>query len=62
MEIEISNKRENSLLKRVEIEFKVIHPKEKCPKRELVREKLAENEKTNKDNIIIDYLNQIRKD
>lgn len=56
MEIEITNKRENAVLKRTEVYFRVEHPKEKTPKRDAVKGKIAEALKTNRDLVVIDYL------
>lgn len=53
MEIEILRKKENQLLERTEIEFKVKHSKEKTPKRLDVRDVLANLLKESKDTIII---------
>lgn len=40
MEIEIINQRENKLLDRLEVEFKVKHPNSPTPPRQQIREKL----------------------
>src|SRR5688500_16621890 len=41
MDIEIVNKHQNALLKRTDVTFKIIHPKEKTPQRSVIRDKLA---------------------
>ncbi|RLF42015.1 MAG: 30S ribosomal protein S24e [Thermoplasmata archaeon] len=56
MELEIIEKRENPLLNRTEIKFRVKHQGEKTPERELVKNDLAEMLKVNKSLIIIDYI------
>ncbi len=56
MEIEITNKRENALLKRTEVYFKVEHPREKTPKRDAVRGKVAEALKVPRELVVIDYM------
>jgi len=56
MELEILEKRENPLLNRIEVRFRIKHEGEKTPERELVRNDLAEEFKVNKDLIIIDYI------
>jgi len=56
MELEMIEKRENPLLNRTEIKFRVKHQGEKTPERELVKNDLAEMLKVNKSLIIIDYI------
>ncbi len=56
MEVEISAKRENPLLERTEVYFKVTHEKEKTPKRDAVRGKIAEALKVSRDNVVVDYM------
>ncbi len=56
MEVEISTKRDNPLLERTEVYFKVTHEKEKTPKRDAVRGKIAEALKVNRDNVVVDYM------
>ena len=56
MELEIIEKRENPLLNRTEVKFRVKHQGEKTPERELVKSDLAEMLKVNKSVVIIDYI------
>ncbi|HHF59363.1 MAG TPA: 30S ribosomal protein S24e, partial [Thermoplasmatales archaeon] len=56
MELEILEKRENPLLNRTEVKFRIKHEGEKTPERELVKNDLAEELKVSKDLIIIDYI------
>ncbi len=56
MEIEIINKRENPLLNRIEVYFKVEHPNEKTPKRDAVRGKVAEALKVRREQVVVDYM------
>jgi len=56
MELEIIEKRENPLLNRTEIKFRVKHQGEKTPERELVKNDLAEMLKVNKNLVIIDHI------
>ena len=56
MELEIIEKRENPLLNRTEVKFRVKHQGEKTPERELVKSDLAEMLKVNKSLVIIDYI------
>lgn len=56
MQIEIIDKKENKLLGREEVSFKTIHEKEPTPKRDIIREKLAEMLNTKKENVVIDFL------
>ena len=57
MEIEIISKKENPLLDRLEVNFKVSHPKEITPKRKDVRDEIATLLKVQKDRIVIDHMN-----
>ena len=41
MELEITSKKENPLLNRIEVNFKAVHPKEKTPKRDEIRNSIA---------------------
>ena len=56
MELEILEKRENPLLNRTEVKFRIKHEGEKTPERELVKNDLAEELKVSKDLIIVDYI------
>lgn len=59
MEIEIVSKKENPLLNRIEVNFKAIHPKEKTPKKDEIRESIATVMNLKKKNIIIDNMKSI---
>ena len=56
MELKITEKRENPLLHRVEVNFEVVHPKDKTPTREDVRNILAANLNAEKNRVILDSL------
>lgn len=56
MELEIIDRKENPLLNRIEVKFRVKHEGEKTPERELIKNDLAEVLKVNKDLIVIDYI------
>lgn len=56
MELEIIEKKENPLLNRIEIKFKLKHQGEKTPERELVKSEIAEMLKINKSLVVIDYI------
>lgn len=56
MELEIEGKRENHLLNRVEVDFKVAHAASPTPKRDQVREELAKELKVTKDRVVIDHM------
>ncbi|HEX17221.1 MAG: 30S ribosomal protein S24e [Thermoplasmata archaeon] len=56
MELEITDKRENPLLNRTEIRFRVKHEGEKTPEREIVREDIARLLKVKKDLVVIDHI------
>lgn len=55
MELEIVSKRENHLLKRIEVNFKATHPNEATPKRDDLRQKLAQELSAKKELIIVDW-------
>jgi len=56
MDYEITNKKENPLLERTEVYFKVVHEKEKTPKRDAVKGKIAEALKTKRELVVVDYM------
>ena len=56
MEVEIVSKKENVLLDRTEIKFKVAHPKEGTPRREDVRDKISAAVKAPKERVIVDAM------
>ena len=57
MELEIQDKKENTLLDRTEVRFTVSHPNQPTPKRESIREQLSADLKIPKDRIIVDHMN-----
>ncbi|MDI6707684.1 MAG: 30S ribosomal protein S24e [Candidatus Thermoplasmatota archaeon] len=56
MEVELLTKKENILLNRVELEFKVKHKKEKTPERDAVKAQLAPLINVPKENIVIAWM------
>jgi|YelNatPaOPRAMG01_1025707.scaffolds.fasta_scaffold06420_7 small subunit ribosomal protein S24e len=56
MEIEFLETKDNPLLERMEIRFKVTHPGEPTVSREAVREKIASLAKSTKERVIIDSM------
>ncbi|HEY5539053.1 MAG TPA: hypothetical protein VIL58_05895 [Thermoplasmata archaeon] len=56
MELEIMQRRENPLLKRVEVRFRVSHPNASSPRREELRQELAKELHAAKDIVILDFL------
>lgn len=56
MELEIISKKENPLLNRIEVNFKVFHPKEKTPKRAEIRESLANFLNYKRNFVVIDNM------
>lgn len=54
MEIEVVGKRENPLLKRMEVRFRVAHPNEQTPKRGDLRQALANVLHVTRDIVIVD--------
>ncbi len=59
MEIEISSKKDNPLLGRIDVYFSINHEDEGTPARELVRENLAKALKVKKENIVIDHMRSV---
>ena len=55
MELEILSRRDNPLLKRTEVRFRVAHPKEASPKRAALREQLAKTLNVTRDIVIVDF-------
>jgi small subunit ribosomal protein S24e len=56
MEIEIQSKTDNTLLGRTEVHFIILHEGEGSPKRDLVRNELAEKLNAKKETIMIDFM------
>lgn len=56
MELEIVKKHENALLKRTDVMFKALHPKEKTPQRQAIRDKIAATVGVPRDGVIIQYM------
>ncbi|HLE97054.1 MAG TPA: 30S ribosomal protein S24e [Candidatus Thermoplasmatota archaeon] len=56
MEIEILSKKDNPLLDRTEVQFKVVHPNAETPKRDNVREKLAGALNAKKALVVVDRM------
>jgi small subunit ribosomal protein S24e len=54
MELEVVAKKENPLLKRVEITFKAVHKAEPTPTRDAIRSELAKQLKASKEAVIVD--------
>ncbi|MCK4444635.1 MAG: hypothetical protein KAW09_08835 [Thermoplasmata archaeon] len=57
MQAEIVNRKENPMLKRVEIQFKIVHHGEGTPPRDTIREEIAKLAKAPKDRVVIDHVN-----
>ena len=56
MEVEITSKRENQLLKRVEIKFQATHPNEATPNRDNLRQEIAKSLSAKKEHVILDWV------
>ncbi len=56
MELEIQDKKENVLLKRMEVHFVIHHPNAQTPKRDNVREELSKLLKVPKDRVVVDNM------
>jgi small subunit ribosomal protein S24e len=57
MQAEIVSRKENPLLKRVEIQFRVVHHGEGTPTRDTIKEEIAKLAKAPKDRVVIDHSN-----
>lgn len=55
MQIEILARKENPLLKRVEVTFKAVHKAEPTPNRDALRSELAKALKATKDVVVVDH-------
>jgi len=56
MDIEITDRKDNPLLNRIEVYFRIEHQGEAVPKRANVKEKVASLMKAEKDRVVIDYI------
>ncbi|MEW6070661.1 MAG: 30S ribosomal protein S24e [Candidatus Thermoplasmatota archaeon] len=56
MEVELLSKKENILLNRIELKFKVTHKNEKTPEKESVKAKIASLINLPKENIVIAWM------
>lgn len=56
MELEIVDKRDNPLLSRVEVRFKVLHDAASTPSRKEVREAVAKAVNAQKERVVVDIL------
>ena len=59
MEVEIKDKKENPLLNRTELWFKIVHESAATPAKKDVREALAKATNTAKDRVVVDHMNTI---
>lgn len=59
MEIEILSKKDNPLLERTEVQFKVVHSGAETPKRDAVREKLAGALNAKKGLVVVDRMDTV---
>ena len=57
MELIIDGKKDNILLNRVEIKFRVTHPNEKTADRKGVKKMIAKNQKVPEEQVIVDHMN-----
>ena len=56
MKIEITERRNNTLLNRTDVYFTIDHPNEKTPARGVVRDELADLLNSKKDNVIVETI------
>ncbi len=59
MEIVVVSRRDNPLLRRTEVRFRVRHPKESTPAREELRQALAQELEATKDIVIVDHARSV---
>ena len=59
MEIEIIEKKESPLLSRIEVSFRIKHPKESTPKRNEIRDELATQINVKKNCVVIDNMKPV---
>jgi len=59
MELEVISRKDNRLLNRIELEFKISHPREQTPKREDVRTEIAGFVNSKKDQVVIDNMQAV---
>ena len=57
MELQVVTKKENPLLKRVEVTFKAVHKAEATPTRDAIRSELAKQLKASKEVVVVDRSN-----
>jgi small subunit ribosomal protein S24e len=59
MELDVVSRKDNPLLGRIEIQFKISHPKDRTPNRNDVREELANVINSKKDRVVVDSMQTI---
>jgi small subunit ribosomal protein S24e len=59
MEVEVVSRKENPLLGRIEIQFKIAHSKEQTPRRNDVRDAIANLVNSKKDRVIVDHMQTV---
>jgi ribosomal protein S24E len=59
MELEVIERKDSPLLSRVEVSFRVTHPKESTPKRSDVREELAIKMNVKKNCVVVDNMKAV---
>ena len=57
MELIIDEKKDNILLNRTEIMFRVTHPSEKTTDRKTVKKMIAKNQNVSEERVIVDHMN-----
>lgn len=56
MEITVESRKENPLLERLEVRFRVVHPNEKTPTIKTIKEELSSLLNAPKESIIVDHM------
>jgi small subunit ribosomal protein S24e len=59
MELDIVSRKENPLLGRIELQFKLTHSKDKTPNRSDVREQVATAVNSKKDRVVVDHMQTV---
>jgi len=59
MEVEIKDKKENPLLNRTEMKFKIVHDATGTPAKKDVREALAKMTNTTKERVVVDQMSTV---
>ena len=59
MDLEVISRKDNPLLNRIELKFKIQHPREQTPKRDDVKMEIANSVNSKKDRVVIDNMHAV---